>query len=95
MEWVFITSRYDNHVAAKTFLILSCRKGCRKISPIPSLEDLIREMLASLLDPKDEDRAFVKFEQDDEVILLVNNLGGVSVLEMGAIVQETLSQLSL
>jgi dihydroxyacetone kinase len=76
-------------------LTLSYRKGYRRISPLPLLEDLVEEMLASLLDPKDEDRSFVKFRQDDEVVLLVNNFGGVSVLEIGAIVQESLSQLGL
>ena len=79
----------------KRILILSCRKGCRKISPIPSLESLVKEMLGALLDRNDEDRSFIKFRHGDEVVLLMNNFGGISGLEMGAIVQETLIQLGL
>jgi dihydroxyacetone kinase len=49
-------------------------------------------MLAQLLDEKDEDRAFLKVNSN-EVVLLVNNLGGVSVLEIGGITSEVVSQL--
>ena len=50
-------------------------------------------MLKLLLDPSDEDRAFVPFKKQDEVVLLCNNQGGMSSLEMGALVDETLAQL--
>ena len=50
-------------------------------------------MLQLLLDQNDKERAFVKFEKKDEIILLMNNYGGLSNLELGAITQETLSQL--
>ncbi|KAL2162722.1 hypothetical protein VTH06DRAFT_6558 [Thermothelomyces fergusii] len=56
------------------------------------LPGLVAKMLAQLLDPGDEDRAFVRVNSN-EVVLLVNNLGGVSVLEMGAIVTEVVTQL--
>lgn len=46
-----------------------------------------------LLDPNDEDRAFVKFNKGDEVVLLCNNMGGMSSLEMNASVDETSAQL--
>jgi dihydroxyacetone kinase len=45
-----------------------------------------------MLDPNDEDRAFLTVNSN-EVVLLVNNLGGVSVLEMGGIVAEVVAQL--
>jgi triose/dihydroxyacetone kinase / FAD-AMP lyase (cyclizing) len=67
--------------------------GVRKIKPIPEPEIVIGEMLKYLLDPNDGDRAFVRFEDSDEVVLLVNNLGGLSVLELGAITDEVLRQL--
>ena len=41
---------------------------------------------------KDEDRAFLKVNSN-EVVLLVNNLGGVSVLELGGITAEVVGQL--
>ncbi|CCK70658.1 dihydroxyacetone kinase KNAG_0E04050 [Huiozyma naganishii CBS 8797] len=53
--------------------------GVQTLEPIPATEDLIcNYMLPKLLDPNDADRAFVPFDKNDEVLLLVNNLGGVS-----------------
>lgn len=56
-------------------------------------EDLIRDMLTLLLDPDDKERAFVPFKEKDEVILLVNNFGGLSNLENGALTQVALAVL--
>jgi len=50
-------------------------------------------MLAYLIDPKDEDRAFVDFDKGDNVVFLVNNFGGTSALELAALAGEALSQL--
>ena len=57
------------------------------------LTGLVRGMLAQLLDLKDTDRAFVNITAEDNVVLLVNNLGGVSVLELGCITEEVCAQL--
>jgi dihydroxyacetone kinase len=43
----------------------------------------------------DPERSFVKFKDGDDVVLLVNNQGGMSALEMGAVVDETLTQLGM
>lgn len=56
------------------------------------LPELVRRMLAQLLDMSDSDRAFLHVNSN-EVVLLVNNLGGVSVLEMGGITAEVVAQL--
>jgi dihydroxyacetone kinase len=56
------------------------------------LPELVRKMLAQMLDLSDKDRAFLNVNSN-EVVLLVNNLGGVSVLEMGGIVSEVATQL--
>lgn len=56
------------------------------------LPQLVQKMMAQLLDEKDEDRAFLKINSN-EVVLLVNNLGGVSVLELGGITAEVVGQL--
>jgi dihydroxyacetone kinase len=53
---------------------------------MPSPEDVIKEMLRYLLDPSDSDRAFVTFNPDDNVVMLVNNFGGLSNLEFDALV---------
>ena len=58
-----------------------------------SLPDLIKIMLAQMLDPNDKDRHYVDIKQNDQVILFVNNLGGVSMLEIGGIVAELVKQL--
>lgn len=64
--------------------------GVKVLEPIPSTEELISKyMLPKLLDPNDKDRYFVDFNQDDEVVLLINNLGGVSNLIISAIVSKT------
>ncbi|RMZ88685.1 hypothetical protein DV736_g4076, partial [Chaetothyriales sp. CBS 134916] len=58
-----------------------------------SLPDLIRIMLAQLLDRHDKDRHYVDIRPSDQVVLFVNNLGGVSNLEMGGIITELDKQL--
>ncbi|QLQ79946.1 hypothetical protein HG537_0C05950 [Torulaspora globosa] len=64
--------------------------GAKILEPIPSTEELISKyMLPKLLDPTDKDRYFVDFNKDDEVVLLVNNLGGVSNLIISSIVSKT------
>ena len=59
------------------------------------LTGLVQIMLAQLLDPNDKDRAFVKIEKNDSTILMINNLGGVSPLEIGAITQVVCHQLQI
>lgn len=65
-----------------------------QISPAPSVEDLIDRCLKLLCDESDAERAFVKFERDDKIGLLVNNYGGLSVLELHALADEIQMQLS-
>ncbi|XWX02022.1 hypothetical protein V2A60_010054 [Cordyceps javanica] len=64
--------------------------GCEKARL--ELPALVSKMLVQLLDQGDKDRAFLTVNSN-EVVLLVNNLGGVSVLEMGGITAEVVSQL--
>jgi len=61
---------------------------------MPSADDIVKEMLNSLLDPNDTDRAFVEFKPEDEVVLLMNNFGGLSGLEFEALTNVTLTVLS-
>lgn len=56
------------------------------------LPELVGTMLAQMLDQRDEDRAFLNVNSN-EVVLMVNNLGGVSVLELGGITAEVVGQL--
>lgn len=53
----------------------------------------VKLMLKNMLDQSDQDRAFLKVSGSDETVLLINNLGGVSVLELGGITTEVANQL--
>lgn len=66
--------------------------GCEKVNA--DLDQVVEIMLAQLLDPDDKDRAYVRFKRWDQVVLLVNNFGGVSNLELGAIITEVFIQLN-
>ncbi|KAF4621875.1 hypothetical protein G7Y89_g14471 [Cudoniella acicularis] len=59
---------------------------------VVDLPELVKRMLQQMLDPKDKDRAFLSVNSN-EVVLLINNLGGVSVLELGGITAEVIGQL--
>ncbi|KAH6609816.1 hypothetical protein Trco_003162 [Trichoderma cornu-damae] len=68
--------------------------GYKKLSPAPSASELVGQMLRHCLDEKDPERGYVEFSPGDETILLVSNFGGMSHLEMGALVDEILVQLA-
>ena len=70
-------------------------QGAQKISPFPSVEDLISKLLHLICDQNDPERAFVKFSNTDDTVLLINNYGGLSNLEVGALTQEILDQLGM
>lgn len=57
---------------------------------IGSVSSVVGDLLATLTSTKDEDRSFVPFPESggDSVILLVNNLGGLSELELAGVVKE-------
>lgn len=65
--------------------------GCEKVET--DLPGLVKMMLAQLLDPNDTDRAYVKIGKNDNILLLINNFGGTSMLELGAITIEITLQL--
>lgn len=65
--------------------------GCEKVKT--DLPGLVKIMLGQMLDQSDKDRAYVKIEKTDGTVLLINNYGGVSNLELGAITNEVAIQL--
>ncbi|GMG51464.1 unnamed protein product [Ambrosiozyma monospora] len=65
--------------------------GAVQLSPIPSVEKLVPQLLEYLLKKDDPERNYVDFAPDDEVALMVNNLGSTSYLELYAI-QNTVTQ---
>jgi len=70
-------------------------RGAKRMDKTPQPNEIIRIMLEPLLDSTDTERSFVHFSKnpDEEVILFINNLGGLSQLEMGGIVDEVFTQL--
>ncbi|KAF2014985.1 dihydroxyacetone kinase [Aaosphaeria arxii CBS 175.79] len=70
--------------------------GSRKLKPQPEMKSLISEMLAAILDTTDKERNFLPkspVSHPSEVVLLVNNLGGLSVLELACITGMVVEQL--
>ena len=66
--------------------------GSHKVTA--SLPELIKIMLAQLLDPNDKERNFVNFDfKNDQLVLFINNLGGVSMLELAGVTAEASLQL--
>ena len=65
--------------------------GCEKVRT--NLPGLVKIMLAQMLDPSDKDRAYVHIQKSDQMVLLINNFGGTSNLELGGIVSEVTKQL--
>lgn len=63
----------------------------RKKTDLPGL---VKTMLSHSLNTADQDRSFSSITEKDEVVLLVNNLGGVSPLELGGITNEVVEQLA-
>jgi dihydroxyacetone kinase len=72
--------------------LISIRQGVFNVAQPPA-EEFIAKMLDLMLNQDDPERAFVKFKKGDELVLMVNNQGGMSVLEMFAVVDEVLTQL--
>ncbi|KAL4802068.1 Dak1 domain-containing protein [Aspergillus unguis] len=58
-----------------------------------NLVELVSTMLLQLLDHNDPDRAWVTRKPEDKWALLINNLGGVSTLELSGITDEVYRQL--
>lgn len=65
--------------------------GCEQTKT--DLPGLVKRMLGQMLDIRDADRGYLHVKESDQTLLLINNYGGVSNLELGAIVTEVTSQL--
>ncbi|EXJ91910.1 hypothetical protein A1O3_00460 [Capronia epimyces CBS 606.96] len=67
--------------------------GCgRSSGGDAELPSVVSEMLRQLLDPSDAERNFLP-TRTAEAVVLINNLGALSVLELGAVVTEVVDQL--
>ena len=61
--------------------------GDRRISPVPPTDQLVDQLIIMIISTEDGGRAFLPFlgGNKDRVIALVDNLGGLSELELGSI----------
>ena len=68
--------------------------GFTRLRPYPSVKELVAKMLECITSTRETDpeRGFLspalKKDGKDEVVLLVNNLGAVSQLELAGVVKE-------
>lgn len=69
-------------------------QGSKRIN-IPELPLLVEIMLRQLLDKTDLDRNYLEEAESEGWVLLVNNLGGLSELELSGITAEVVEQLSI
>lgn len=62
--------------------------GHSRVSPVPPLRTLVAQLIDYIVNTNDPERSFIPFKNDgrDKVALMVNNLGGVSELELTGIV---------
>ncbi|KIV99896.1 dihydroxyacetone kinase [Verruconis gallopava] len=67
--------------------------GVSRWNPQPSLSAILDRMISNLTDNEDEDRAYVNFASAESIILLVNNLGALSQIELGSITTHTVRKL--
>ncbi|OAP56117.1 dihydroxyacetone kinase [Fonsecaea erecta] len=67
--------------------------GSKTLSPRPDVITLVDSMLQHLLDPDDPERAYLELNANNQVVLLINNLGALSVLEIHAVTHVVLSRL--
>ena len=58
-----------------------------------TLQELVKTILKQMLDKNDQDRNFVTFEKSDQIVLFMNNLGGLSMLELAGVTAEICKQL--
>ena len=69
--------------------------GLRSMTPIPSPEDLTKEMISLLTNISDADRAFIPFTKsgNDKAILLVNSSGSTSDEVLAAFAELAIKEL--
>ena len=69
--------------------------GNKRVSPVPPMDQLIDQLITMIISTEDKDRSYVPFRGggQDQVVVLVNNLGGLSELELGSVSGEVLRQL--
>ncbi|KAH9000449.1 dihydroxyacetone kinase 1 [Lactarius akahatsu] len=92
------TTAGETHLGASEIEIgmgIHNESGAQRVSPVPPLNELVQTLLDLLLSQNDPERGFLPTQGSgkDNVVLLVNNLGGVSELELAGIAREVVTAL--
>ena len=58
-----------------------------------TLQELVQTHLQQMLDQNDPDRNYLSWNKSDQFVLLMNNLGGLSTLELAGVTDEVYRQL--
>ncbi|PVH15610.1 dihydroxyacetone kinase [Candidozyma duobushaemuli] len=66
-----------------------------KLHPIPKASELVDLMYKRLLDKNDKERHYLEFGDNDDYVLLINNIGGTSSLELYALANYAISRVPL
>lgn len=93
------TTAGETHLGASEIEIgmgIHNESGAQRVSPVPPLNELVQTLLDLLLSQNDPERGFLPTQGSgkDNVVLLVNNLGGVSELELAGIAREVVTALA-
>ncbi|KAH9039372.1 dihydroxyacetone kinase 1 [Lactarius pseudohatsudake] len=93
------TTAGETHLGASEIEIgmgIHNESGAQRFSPVPPLNELVQTLLDLLLSQNDPERGFLPTQGpgNDNVVLLVNNLGGVSELELAGIAREVVTALA-
>lgn len=62
---------------------------------IPEVGELVDVLYKKLLDASDKERHYLDFDDEDEYVILVNNIGGTSLLELYALTHYVVAQCPL
>ncbi|KZP30579.1 DAK1/DegV-like protein [Athelia psychrophila] len=86
------TAATESHLKADEIEIgmgIHNESGHKRLSPAPPFNELVPNLLELLTSTTDSERSFIPFQgKGDRVVLLVNNLGGLSELELGGVVNQ-------
>ena len=69
--------------------------GTQRISSDQDITQLVSTMLAAILDQSNTERGFLEWNDNTQFVLLINNLGGLSKLELHAITDHVLHGLQV
>ncbi|KAM3525317.1 hypothetical protein MY4038_007362 [Beauveria bassiana] len=97
LDHCHVPGRKHQSVAEDTCIIgagIHNEPGRRMLTPFPPVDEIIKECLGLLCDQDDPERGFVKVDSGDEVVMLDNNYGGLSILELGALTDKVQNQLA-